>query len=68
MLKENSAALEKLYHKWGAADQIEVMKVAGQGHNYWPGFFQYTLTILVLKANCATPPRVLMKSATAATH
>ena len=39
-LLENSAALEKAYHANDASDLIEVIKVAGQGHNFWPGFFQ----------------------------
>lgn len=39
-LAENSAALEKTYQTNGAGDLIEVIKVDGQGHNFWPGFFQ----------------------------
>ena len=38
-LAANSAALEKTYSENGAADLIEVIKVPGQGHNHWPGFF-----------------------------
>jgi len=39
-LDKNSAELERVYEANGAADLIEVIKVDGQGHNYWPGFFQ----------------------------
>ncbi|MCB1062834.1 MAG: sulfatase-like hydrolase/transferase [Verrucomicrobiae bacterium] len=38
-LAENSAALEATYEKAGAGDLIEVLKIEGQGHNHWPGFF-----------------------------
>ena len=38
-LAENSAALEQIYETAGAGDLIEVMKVEGQGHSFWPGFF-----------------------------
>ena len=39
-LEKNSAELERIYRANGAGDLIEVIKVDGQGHNYWPGFFQ----------------------------
>lgn len=39
-LKQNSAELRKRYLEAGAGDLIEVMEVDGQGHNFWPGFFQ----------------------------
>lgn len=38
-LAENSAKLEELYEAAGAGDLINVMKVEGQGHSFWPGFF-----------------------------
>ena len=38
-LAANSAALETIYTENGVADLIKVMKVKGQGHNFWPGFF-----------------------------
>jgi len=40
-LEKNSAALEKVYEEVGAGDLIEVVKVDGQGHNFWPGFFTH---------------------------
>lgn len=39
-LKENSAALREIYSSKGKQNHIEVMEVDGQGHNFWPGFFQ----------------------------
>ncbi len=39
-LEKNSAELERIYAANDAADLIEVIKIEGQGHNYWPGFFQ----------------------------
>ena len=38
-LAENSATLETIYQAHDAGDQIEVIKIDGQGHNFWPGFF-----------------------------
>ncbi|MDE0864874.1 MAG: sulfatase-like hydrolase/transferase [Rubripirellula sp.] len=38
-LAENSGALENIYQANGAGDLIEVIKIDGQGHNFWPGFF-----------------------------
>ncbi|MEZ6131753.1 MAG: prolyl oligopeptidase family serine peptidase [Planctomycetaceae bacterium] len=38
-LKENSEAVEKIYADAGVADLIQVIKIDGQGHNFWPGFF-----------------------------
>ncbi len=51
-LAANSAALEKTYESKGAADLIKVIKVPGQGHNFWPGFFhcQELVDFLVEKA------------------
>lgn len=39
-LKENSAALEKLYTTAGAGDAFQLLIAEGQGHNYWEGFFR----------------------------
>lgn len=39
-LAANSGKLEEIYEAEGAGDFIEVMKIEGQGHNFWPGFFQ----------------------------
>jgi arylsulfatase A-like enzyme len=38
-LAANSAKVEEIYESLGAGDLIEVMKIEGQGHNFWPGFF-----------------------------
>jgi arylsulfatase len=40
-LAANSAALEQIYQDAGAGDLIEVVKIEGQGHNYWRGFFEH---------------------------
>ena len=52
-LAANSAALEKVYEAEGAAELIEVIKVEGQGHSFWPGFFncQELVDSLVEKAH-----------------
>jgi arylsulfatase A-like enzyme len=39
-LAENSAALEDVYKSKDAGGLIEVIKVDGQGHSFWPGYFQ----------------------------
>ena len=39
-LKQNSAELRRRYQEAGAGNLIEVMEIDGQGHNFWPGFFQ----------------------------
>lgn len=39
-LETNSHALEAAYHRNGQASNITVRKIEGQGHNFWPGFFQ----------------------------
>ena len=51
-LAANSEALEKTYEARGAAELIEVIKVEGQGHSFWPGFFncQELVDFLVEKA------------------
>jgi len=38
-LAENSATLEQIYKTAGAGDLIEVMQAEGEGHSFWPGFF-----------------------------
>ena len=51
-LAENSAALEKTYQANGAGELIKVIKIDGQGHNFWPGFFhcQELVDFLIEKA------------------
>lgn len=51
-LAENSAALEKKYQANGAGELIKVIKIDGQGHNFWPGFFhcQELVDFLIEKA------------------
>ena len=39
-LKENSAALQESFRQMSAGDSIELNVIAGQGHNFWPGFFR----------------------------
>lgn len=39
-LDANSGKLEMIYEAAGAGDVIEVMRIEGQGHNFWSGFFQ----------------------------
>ncbi len=39
-IEPNSLALQRLYQTAGQAAAIEVLPIAGQGHNYWPGFFR----------------------------
>ena len=48
----NSEALEKAYAENGAADLIKIIKVEGQGHNFWEGFFhcQELVDFLIEKA------------------
>ncbi|PHS11339.1 MAG: alpha/beta hydrolase [Blastopirellula sp.] len=38
-IKENSGTVEKLYQQAGNEDAIKLIRVADQGHNFWPGFF-----------------------------
>ena len=51
-LAENSATLEKTYQANDAGDLIKVIKIDGQGHNFWPGFFhcQELVDFLIEKA------------------
>ncbi len=39
-LPANSASLAKQYQQAGAADSVTLMVAAGQGHNFWEGFFR----------------------------
>ncbi|MEO1524978.1 MAG: sulfatase-like hydrolase/transferase [Planctomycetota bacterium] len=39
-IEPNSMALEARYHAAGKDDLITVQRIEGQGHNFWPGFFQ----------------------------
>ncbi len=49
-LAANSAKLEEIYRSKGAGDLITLIRVEGQGHNLWSGFFQCEeLVALVLE-------------------
>ncbi len=52
-LKENSATLMQRYEAAGSADVAELLTVAGQGHNFWEGFFrcQPLVDFAIEKAN-----------------
>ena len=39
-IAENSSALVSAYEKHNAANQVTLIKAEGQGHSFWPGFFQ----------------------------
>ena len=52
-LAANSAALEKTYESKGVGDLIEVMKVDGQGHSFWPGYFRCQELVDFLKAKAS---------------
>lgn len=39
-LKENSATFAETYRSLGSESNIELKVVAGQGHNFWEGFFR----------------------------
>lgn len=39
-LRENSAEFVARYQAAGAADSVRLVVAEGQGHNFWPGFFQ----------------------------
>ncbi len=39
-IRENSDKLVEIYSQNEAAKAITLMRIKGQGHNYWPGFFQ----------------------------
>jgi len=51
-LEKNSALLEAAYQANGAKDLIEILRIEGQGHNLWPGFFhcQELIDFLIAKA------------------
>ena len=51
-LAENSAALEDVYKSKDVGRLIEVIKVDGQGHSFWPGYFhcQELVDFLIDKA------------------
>ncbi|MDF1754219.1 MAG: sulfatase-like hydrolase/transferase [Verrucomicrobiales bacterium] len=38
-IKENSARLQSIYRDEKVADLITLERVKGQGHSYWPGYF-----------------------------
>ena len=59
-LKENSGALQAAYQAANAAEAITVNVIAGQGHNFWPGFFrcQELVDFTVQRAKAgAIPPQ-----------
>lgn len=39
-IEPNSAAIEAAYQRAGKAELIQLQRVDGQGHNFWPGFFR----------------------------
>ncbi|MCE9608134.1 MAG: prolyl oligopeptidase family serine peptidase [Planctomycetia bacterium] len=39
-LEKNSAVLAERYKQAGAAESVQLIVAAGQGHNYWEGFFR----------------------------
>jgi len=51
-LEHNSAALEAVYQANGAKDLIKILRIEGQGHNFWPGFFrcQELIDFLIARA------------------
>ena len=51
-LAENSAALERVYQSKNAGELMEVIKVDGQGHSFWTGYFhcQELVDFLIDKA------------------
>lgn len=55
-VRQNSEALEQIYQQKGAADQIRILRAAGQGHSFWPGFFhcQPLVDFLIQQAKSGT--------------
>ena len=49
---KNSAALHRIYADAGASDLFELVRVKGQGHSFWEGFFQHQplVDFLIAKA------------------
>ncbi len=58
-LKENSATLASVYNQNKAGNLIEIIKIPGQGHSFWPGFFhcQELVDFLIEKATSAAKPK-----------
>jgi pimeloyl-ACP methyl ester carboxylesterase len=56
-LAANSAALEKVYEAKGVSELIEVIKIEGQGHNFWPGFFHCQELVDFLKEKAQSGAR-----------
>ncbi len=48
----NSMALEKTYQEAGKGELVQLIRVEGQGHNFWEGFFhcQELVTFLIAQA------------------
>ena len=45
-------ALEKTYQEAGKGELVQLIRVEGQGHNFWEGFFhcQELVTFLIAQA------------------
>lgn len=54
-LAKNSGRLEEIYVASGAGDLITVMKIEGQGHNFWTGFFQCQELVDFVINRCNNP-------------
>ena len=54
-LADNSLALKQAYQSNSAGDLITLVEIEGQGHNFWPGFFncQELVDFLIEKAKGA---------------
>ena len=57
-LAENSATVAKIYKDHGAAEDITLEAVSGQGHNYWEGFFrsQSLVDFVIKQAKAGAEP------------
>jgi len=59
-LKENSAELARRYQAAGAAEDVTLQVVKGQGHNFWEGFFRcqplVDFAIARAQSGATTPP------------
>lgn len=56
-IEQNSQALQQLYEQANAAQQMELIEAAGQGHSFWPGYFtcQPLVDFLIQAAKHETP-------------
>lgn len=57
-LKENSAAFVARYQAGGAADAVQLIVAAGQGHSFWEGFFhcQELVDFAIARAKVGAAP------------